>query len=138
MIRRAILAAVFLLFASVAQAQLGTVVPILPNATHRAGDQSFGPVSIPVGAESFFVAITAANGNPGRLDGNQFVKFVVELSVNGGLLWEPIGGADFDTIRQPADFSIALKEPSNAARLMRGTWTLYSGTWRGLVEGQFQ
>jgi hypothetical protein len=56
---------------------------------------------------------------------------VIERSLTGGVVFEPSGGDTFDSLKQPADFLVALPESTNQGRVIKGRVTLFGGKWRG-------
>ena len=106
-------------------------VPVMADASHRAADRSFGPVFVPNGATQAYVSILRGPGKAGRLNDADTLTVAIELSKNGGISYEPSGGAVFNSTKQPADFFILLPEPSNSGRVLRGRFTLYGSDWKG-------
>jgi hypothetical protein len=124
---KTLLLAIFLSLPAYSYAQVLATVPVMADGNHTAHDYSFGPILVPAKATLVRVVFDSRD----RLTGEQTLTVVLERSFNGGASYEPAGGQVFDAVNQPADFVVALPQPTNIARVLGGRITLFDGRWKG-------
>lgn len=99
-----------------------TTSTLLPTAVYGPGTLAFGPVAIPVG----ITGVTAIIDRAALVSPTLRIDWTLELSQDDGQTWEAWGGAG--TIGGPpfttSSFTVALPQPANAARKLRGSVTL--------------
>ena len=68
---------------------------------------------------------------------DEILSIALERSINGGITYEPSGGAIFNSANQPATFRVFLPEPGNGARVIR-MWFTRPHRWKGAASVEME
>jgi hypothetical protein len=116
---------------SSAYAQVARIT-VMSERQYEPADRSFGPVLVPGGVNFARVVFDTKD----RLQVNSTMTVVLERSLNGGMTWEPSGGAvrlGEKGKKGVEGLTVVLPEPGNAGRMLRGRFTLVGGTLKTAV-----
>jgi len=98
-------------------------VLVLPALSRNPGTTAFGPVAVPTGITQIEVQLDRA----GMASETLRIDWALEVSQDSGATWLSWGGASTaggPPLTGVSSFTIALPNPSNAGRRVRGSVTL--------------